>query len=183
MSDKPTVLIHPPLRAFEKRLTDLYEPMHCPTDRRDITAAVAIGSIGIRNAVIEALPSLKTIACFGVGVDGLDLAHCRTHGITVTHGRDINHEDVADLAIGLLISVARRMGEGERVLRANAWKPPLAVPSQRRLKGMKLGIVGLGAIGKAVEERAAPFGIELAWTGPRPKPESALRYEPDLRAH
>jgi hydroxypyruvate reductase len=182
MSEKPAVLVHPPLGMFEMQMTATYEAVHWPTDRTDISAAVTIGSVGLSNDMIAALPSLKTIVCFGVGVDGLDLAFCRARGVAVTNGRDINHEDVADVAIGLLIGAARRMFEGEKVLRAGAWTPPLAVPPQRRLRGMKLGIVGMGAIGQAIAMRAAAFGMEIAWTGPRAKPDIAQRYEPDLLA-
>jgi lactate dehydrogenase-like 2-hydroxyacid dehydrogenase len=182
MTEKPAVLVHPSLGFFEMQLAAAYEVVHWPTERADISAAITIGHVGLTNAIIAALPALKTIICFGVGVDGLDLDFCRARGVAVTNGRDINHEDVADIAIGLIISVARRMSEGERVLRAGTWALPLAVPPQRRLRGMKAGIVGMGAIGQAVAARAAAFGLDIAWTGPRAKPAVAQRYEPDLAA-
>ncbi len=182
MSQKPAVLVHPPLALFELRLAADFDILHWPTDRTDITAAVTIGQVGIPGEAIAALPGLRLIACFGVGVDGLDLGLCRARGVAVTHGRAINHEDVADVAMGLVIACARRMSEGAAVLRAGAWAAPLAVPPQRRLRGMKLGVVGMGAIGEAVAARAAPFGLAIAWTGPRAKPHVALRYEPDLLA-
>ena len=178
---KPVVLIHPPIAAFERRLTQ-YEVVHWPTERRDVVAAATLGSIGLSNAMIDALPALKAIVCFGVGVDGLDLEHCRRRGVAVANGRGINHEDVADVAIGLLIDRFRLLSEGERVLREGRWAPPLAVPPQRRLRGAKLGIVGMGAIGRAVAVRAAAFGLEIKWFGPHAKPDVALPYEPDLKA-
>jgi lactate dehydrogenase-like 2-hydroxyacid dehydrogenase len=179
-SHKPPVLIHPALGLFEMQLASTYEPVHWPTERRDITAAITIGSHGLSTAMIDALPALKAIVCFGVGVDGLDLAYCRTRGIAISHGRDINHEDVADVAMGLIIAVARAFSQGERVLREGKWTPPLAVPPQRRLRGRKLGIVGMGAIGQAIAARAAPFGLEIKWTGPRAKPDLAHAFEPEL---
>lgn len=157
-----------------------FDVVHWPTDRTDIRAAVTIGHVGLSNAMIDALPNLGAIICFGVGVDGLDLAHCKARGIAVTHGREINHEDVADVALGLIIARLRLFTEGERVLREGAWSPPLAVPPQRRLRGRKLGIVGMGAIGQAIAVRAAAFGMELCWHGPRRKPEISYRYEGDL---
>jgi len=178
---KPALLVHPPLGLFELRLTD-YEVVHWPTERKDIRAAVTIGSVGLSDAMIDALPELGCIVCFGVGVDGIDLDLCRERGIAVTHGRDINHEDVADTAIGLIIARLRLFTEAERVLRAGAWTPPLAVPPQRRLRGRKLGIVGLGAIGRAIAQRAQAFGMEIKWTGPRPKPDALYAYEPELNA-
>jgi hydroxypyruvate reductase len=176
---KPALLVHPPLGLFEARLAD-YEVVHWPTDRSDIRAAVTIGSVGLSNAMIDALPGLGCIVCFGVGVDGLDLDHCKRRDIEITHGRDINHEDVADVAMGLIIAVARSFSEGERVLREGRWAPPLAVPPQRRLRGRKLGIVGMGAIGQAIAHRAEAFGLEINWHGPRAKPEVRHAYEPDL---
>lgn len=180
MSALPAILVHPPLGMFEMQLAGKYEVVHWPTDRRDISAAITIGSHGLANAIIDALPALKTIVCFGVGVDGLDLDHCRARGIAVSHGRDINHDDVAELAMGLIIAVARGFTQGERVLREGTWTPPLAVPPQRRLRGRKLGIVGMGAIGQAIAARAQGFGLEIRWFGPRPKPAIAFAYEPDL---
>lgn len=176
---KPALLIHPPLGLFEMRLVD-YDVVHWPTDRKDIRAAVTIGSVGIKNDMIDALPELQCIACFGVGVDGIDLDYAAKRGIAITHGRDINHEDVADVAMGLMIAVCRGFTEGERVLRENRWAPPLAIPPQRRLRGRKLGIVGMGAIGQAIAHRAAAFGLEIKWFGPRAKSEIAHAYEPDL---
>lgn len=177
---KPALLVHPPLGLFEARLAPDYEVVHWPTDRKDVRAAVTIGSVGIANAMIDALPELGAIVCFGVGVDGIDLDYAKRRGIAITHGRQINHEDVADVAIGLIIARLRLFTEGERVLREGTWTPPLAVPPQKRLRGRKLGIVGLGAIGSAIAHRAEAFGMEIKWTGPRAKPDVRHVYEPDL---
>ena len=179
---KPAILVHPPLGLFEMQLANIYDVAHWPTDRRDIQAAVTIGSVGLTRAMIDALPALKAIVCFGVGVDGVDLAYCRQRGIAVSNGPNINNEDVADVAMGLIISVARAFTQGGRVLREGQWRPPLAVPPQRRLSGRKLGIVGMGAIGQAVAKRASGFGLEIKWFGPRPKAGIAYPYEPDLIA-
>ncbi len=176
---KLPLLVHPPLGLFEMRLAE-YDIVRWPTDRTDIRAAVVIGHLGLTNAMIDALPELKCIVCFGVGVDGLDLDYCRARGIAVTHGRHINHEDVADVAIGLMIARLRFFTEGERVLREGKWTPPLAVPPQKRLRGRKLGIVGMGAIGEAIAVRAEAFGLDIKWYGPRAKPAIKHTYEPDL---
>ncbi|MEZ5960005.1 MAG: 2-hydroxyacid dehydrogenase [Hyphomonadaceae bacterium] len=176
---KPALLVHPPLGLFEMRLAD-YDVVHWPTDRKDIRAAVTIGHVGISNAMIDALPELGCIVCFGVGVDGIDLAYAKQRGVAISHGRDINHEDVADVAIGLMIARLRLFTEGEKVLRDGAWTPPLAVPPQKRLRGRKVGVVGMGAIGAAIAHRAKAFGMEIKWYGPRPKPDVAYAYEADL---
>jgi len=176
---KPALLIHPPLGLFELRLTD-YDIVHWPTDRKDIRAAVTIGHVGVSNEMIDALPDLGCIVCFGVGVDGIDLAYAKQRGVAISHGRDINHEDVADVAIGLIIARLRLFTEGEKVLRSGTWTPPLAVPPQKRLRGRKLGIVGMGAIGGAIAHRAQAFGMEIKWYGPRAKPDVTYAYEPNL---
>ncbi len=177
---KPALLIHPPLGMFEMRLAGDYDVVHWPTERTDVRAAVTIGHVGISNAMIDALPELRCIVCFGVGVDGIDLAYAKQRGVAISHGRDINHEDVADVAIGLIIARLRLFTEGEKVLREGTWTPPLAVPPQKRLRGRKLGVVGMGAIGAAIAHRAQAFGMEIRWYGPRAKPNVAHAYEPDL---
>lgn len=176
---KPKILVHPPLPAFEGRL-QAYDIVHWPDRDADVQAAATIGSVGLTREMMEAYPRLGLVACFGVGVDGIDLDYCRGRGVAVTHARDINHGDVADVAMGLIISVSRRFSEAERILREGRWRPPLPVPPQPRLRGRRLGIVGMGAIGQAIAARAVPFGFEIRWTGPRPKAEVAFPYEPDL---
>jgi len=180
---KSVLLVHPPLGMFETQLGD-YDIVHWPIegDVSRVRAAVVIGGVGLSNAMIDALPALKCIVCLGVGVDGLDLAHCRDRKVAVTHGRDINNEDVADVAMGLIIAVARDFTRGEKLLREGKWTPPLAVPPQRRLSGRKLGIVGMGAIGQAIAKRGAAFGLDIRWNGPRAKPDVAYAHEPKLRA-
>ena len=179
---KPVLLVHPPLGLFEMQLANLYEVAHWPTDRIDVAAAVTIGSVGLSQAMIDALPQLKAIVCFGVGVDGVDLDYCAKRGIAVSNGPNINNEDVADVAMGLIICVARAFTQGERILREGVWRPPLAVAPRPRLSGRKLGIVGMGAIGQALAKRASGFALEIKWFGPRAKPEISHAYEPDLVA-
>ena len=178
---KPALLVHPPLGLFEMQL-GMYDVVHWPTDRKDIRAAVTIGSVGLTNAIIDALPNLGAIVCFGVGVDGIDRDYAAKRKVRVTHGREINNEDVADVAIGLMIAACRGFTEGERVLREGVWKPPLAIAPKRRFSNRKLGIVGMGAIGRAIARRAEGFGHEIRWNGPRAKPELSYGYEPNLRA-
>ena len=177
---KPALLVHPSLGFFEARLAGDYDIVHWPTDRKDIRAAVTIGHVGISKEMIDVLPELACIVCFGVGVDGIDLAYAKKRGVAISHGRDINHEDVADVAIGLMIARLRLFTEGEKVLREGTWTPPLAVPPQKRLRGSKIGIVGMGAIGAAIAHRAAAFGMEIRWYGPRAKPDVKYAYEPNL---
>jgi len=189
---KPTILAYPALGGLDAFFADAFDVVRLPTAGPEraaflaetgpkIAAAVAIGSIGIPADVLAALPNLKMISCFGVGYDAIDLETTRARGIAVTNCPNINHEDVADVAFGLIISCVRNIAAGDRLVRAGGWSGPLAFPPPKRLSARKIGIVGLGAIGDAVARRAAVFGMEIAWTGPRPKP-APWRHEPSLHA-
>jgi lactate dehydrogenase-like 2-hydroxyacid dehydrogenase len=112
-------------------------------------------------------PRARILANFGVGVNHIALDAARAAGVVVTNTPDVLTEDTADLAIGLMLALLRRMGEGERELRAgrwSGWRPTHLMG--RRLSGKTLGIVGIGRIGRAVARRAERgFGMKvLAWS-------------------
>jgi lactate dehydrogenase-like 2-hydroxyacid dehydrogenase len=178
---KPRVLCHPGLGAFEGLFSAHYDLCRWPLapEEQDVEVAIGIGSIGLPPEAYD-LPHLKLIACFAVGYDKMDLAKAKARKIAITNCPDVNGEDVADHAMGLIISCTRNIAAGDRTLRAGGWNGPVTFPPPRRIKGQKLGIVGMGAIGKALAHRAASFGMEIAWTGPRAKPDIAWRYVPDL---
>jgi lactate dehydrogenase-like 2-hydroxyacid dehydrogenase len=136
-----------------------------------IEALVVAGEFAVDKALAEALPHLSLIACFTTGYDGVDLAWAQARGLKVTHSPGVNHEDVADHALGLIIGAWRRLAEGDRQVRAGGWgaSAKRLTPS---LGGRRVGIVGLGDIGAAVARRCAPFGLEVAWWGPREKPDA-----------
>jgi lactate dehydrogenase-like 2-hydroxyacid dehydrogenase len=124
---------------------------------------------------MDRLPRLEIVACNGVGVDAIDLAYTRERGIVVTNTPDVLTEDVADLGVALLLAVFRRICEGDRYVRSGAWlKGGMALA--RSVRGKRLGIVGMGRIGQAVARRAQAFGMEIAYFGPRPKPELPYQY-------
>lgn len=189
---KPKIIAYPGLGAFEALFGANYDVLKLPTEAdaraeilraqgADVEAAVVIGSIGLPAPILSALPNLKLIAAFGVGYDGIDLDTAKARGIAVTNCPSINHEDVADVALGLILSCARRIADGDRLVRAGGWTSPVAFPPPQRVSTRKLGIVGLGSIGDAIARRGEAFGMEIAWTGPRPK-DVKWRYEPDLHA-
>jgi hydroxypyruvate reductase len=187
---KLLLLAYPSLGAFAGMFAADFELVHLPEEAsaraaflagpgQTIEAAVGIGSIGVPAEVYD-LPKLKLIACFGVGYDRIDLARAKARGIAITNCPNINHEDVADVAIGLIISCVRNIAAGDRVVRAGTWTGPVSFPPPRRLRGQKLGLVGLGAIGLALAERAHALGMHIAWTGPRPKPQAPYPFVADL---
>ncbi len=178
---KPALLVNPALGGFEARLAQSYDVTHWPQDAAradEITAALVIGGVGLPRAAIEALPNLKLIACMGAGYDGVDVAYATARGIAVTNCPNINHEDVADLALGLMLSVTRHVAQGDRNMRAGTWREDLPTPA--RFSGRKLGIIGFGAIGRAIADRAQGFRLETRWTGPRAKADAPYPFESDL---
>lgn len=189
---KPKIIAYPGLGAFEALFAPNYDLLKLPADAearaavlRDggasVEAAVVIGSIGLPAPIMSALPNLKLIAGFGVGYDGVDLETAKARGIAVTNCPNINHEDVADVAMALILSCARHIAAGDHFVRDGKWTSPVSFPPPKRVSARKLGIVGLGAIGDAIARRAQAFGMEIAWFGPRPK-DAPWRYEPDLHA-
>ena len=138
----------------------------------DITAVVVAGEDALDMAVLEQLPNLRHVACFTSGYDGLDVEWCRAQGLIVTHAPAVNHEDVADHALALMLAARRRVVDGDRIVRSGSWaiEQRLITPSMR---GQRVGIVGLGAIGEAVALRAAVMGCEVRWWGPRDKAQAA----------
>ena len=132
-----------------------------------ISAVTTGGHTGISKAVLEQLPNLKVVAVNGVGTDAVDLAYCRSRGLPVTATLGALTEDVADLAIGLLIAACRNLCAGDRFVRDGQWEKfpqPSAIPLARRFSGMRVGIVGMGRVGRAVAVRAAAFGCPISYT-------------------
>jgi hydroxypyruvate reductase len=186
---KPALLMVAPIHsATQARLESAYrvERWYDAPDRDallaqvapDVRVAVTSGGAGMKAALIEKLPRLELIACFGVGVDAIDLAAARARGIRVTNTPDVLTDDVADLALGLMLATVRRIVAADRYVRERRWlEGPM--PLTGRMKGTRLGIVGMGRIGQAIAQRAAAFGMDIAYFGPRPKPVP-WRYESEL---
>jgi glyoxylate reductase len=124
---------------------------------------------------------LRLIANFGAGTDNIDLAAARAGGIAVTNTPGVLTEDTADLVIALILIGLRRLGEGERNLRAGRWRGWGPTDQLgRSLTGKSLGIIGLGRIGGAVARRAQAFGMSVHYHNRRPVAGTDARYWPDL---
>ncbi len=140
---------------------------------------VTSGGLGIDAQTMAKLLKLKLVACFGVGVDAIDLAYCAEHGVAVTNTPDVLTEEVADLALALLLAAVRRVPGGDRFVREGRWLKA-SMPLTQSLQGRRVGIVGLGRIGHAIARRCAAFNTTIGWYGPRPKPEIEWQYFPDI---
>lgn len=139
------------------------------------------GRLGASVDIIDALPKLEIIAINGVGTDAVDLERARARGIRVTTTPDVLTEDVADLALGLMIAVSRRICAGDRFVRAGRW-PTDHMGLSASVHGKRLGIFGLGQIGHAVARRAEAFGMPIAYTERHQAADCAYRFVPDLLA-
>ncbi|QCY11770.1 2-hydroxyacid dehydrogenase [Pseudomonas sp. MPC6] len=134
---------------------------------RGIRALVANGESRVRAGLIDRLPDLQVIIVFGVGYDGIDVEAARARGIAVTHTPDVLTEDVADFAITLMLGTARRLAQADRFVREGRWQQG-PFPFTRKVSGKRLGIVGLGRIGKAIAQRAAAFDMHISYHGRQP---------------
>jgi len=147
--------------------------------RDRVRAIVTSGGAGADAALIAALPRAEIIASFGVGYDAIDLPAAKARNIAVTNTPDVLTDDVADLAIGLIIDSARRVSRGDRFVRAGAWAKG-ALELGMALRGRRLGIVGLGRIGRATARRAEACGMQIAYYGPRRKADVSYPYFADV---
>jgi lactate dehydrogenase-like 2-hydroxyacid dehydrogenase len=134
---------------------------------------------GASRALIALLPSLEIISVFGVGTDLVDLATARERNIPVTNTPGVLGDEVADLAIGLMLASARQILFADRFVRDGKWAHgPL--PLGRSVGGKTMGVVGLGGIGRAIADRAAAFRMQVIYTGPRRKTDAPFEFVPDL---
>lgn len=141
---------------------------------------VATGESVVARELIARLPALEVISVLGVGYDGIDMAAARERNVCVTHTPGLSTEDIADFAMALLLAAARQVTSADRFVRRGEWATG-RFPMTRRVSGARLGIVGLGRIGRAVATRAQAFGMDIAYTGRTPKADVAYRWCIDAR--
>lgn len=135
----------------------------------------------VDGAFMARFPKLKIVANFGVGYDTVDAAWAGRNGILVTNTPDVLTEEVADTTLGLLLMTVRRLSESERYLRAGRWEKEGAFPLTRAtLRDRRVGILGLGRIGKAIATRLEAFGVPVAYHGRRRQEEVSYPYYDDL---
>jgi hydroxypyruvate reductase len=187
---KPVVLqTSPMLPMVENALLERYEVLRLDRapDRAGFLAASgprvdAVASsarVTVDAALLDALPRARIVAHFGVGYDNVDAAHARARGMVVTNTPDVLTDCVADLAIALMVDVARGITAGDRYVRAGRWLKG-AMPLAAKVSGKRLGIVGLGRIGRAVARRADAFDMEIRYHNRRQVPDSPYAWEKSL---
>jgi lactate dehydrogenase-like 2-hydroxyacid dehydrogenase len=162
------------------RLYEAADPAAMLADLADRVECVATtGGKGITAQIVAALPKLKIVSSFGVGYDMLDIEACRARGVAVTNTPDVLTDDVADMAVLLLLAARRRLRQSDAWVRSGSWGRAGEMPLTQGLSGKRVGIVGLGRIGKAIAARLVPFGVHLAYSGRQRQHEIGYEYYPD----
>lgn len=145
-----------------------------------LSGMVATGESVVARELIDRLPALEVISVLGVGYDGIDMAAARERKVVVAHTPGLSTDDIADFAMALLLAAARQVVGADRFVRSGGWTTG-RFPMTRRVSGARLGIVGLGRIGRAVATRAQAFGMDIAYTGRSPKADVPYLWCADAR--
>ena len=181
---KPEILavarFWPPYRASLEAVYTVHDTLTDEIAPR-IRAIAASGESKVPRELIARLPALEAIVVFGVGYDGIDVAAAKERGIAVTNTPDVLNDEVADLAMALVLAVARRIPEADRYVRDGKW-PGGPLPLARKVSGSRLGIVGLGRIGRAIAARALAFGMTVAYTARNRRDDVEFAYHPSAAA-
>jgi lactate dehydrogenase-like 2-hydroxyacid dehydrogenase len=148
----------------------------------DKVQAVAVSYMANRidAGFMQALPKLEIVSSFGVGYDHIDAKWAGEHGVVVTNTPEVLNEEVADTAVGLLISTIREFPQAERYLRAGEWPEKAYRLSKATLRDRTIGMVGMGRIGRAIAHRLEAFGVPVVYHSRRPADGVSYRYYPDL---
>jgi hydroxypyruvate reductase len=174
--------------ALLTRLAEFYELTELPatdaasflaTRGAEFTAVLTGAAIGITPAQMAALPNLKVISSFGVGLDKIDVEAAKARGIAVGYTPDVLNDCVADLAFALLLDVARQTSNADRFVRRGDWLKG-AFPLARKVSGAKLGLVGLGRIGRTIAQRSIGFDMAVRYHSRNAVADVAWAHEPSL---
>lgn len=146
-----------------------------------VRAVATDGHAGVAPAIFAALPGLEVIASYGVGYDAIDVEACRARGVRVANTPDVLNDAVAELAIGLMIGLCRRIPQADAFVRAGAW-PSAQFGLTTELTGAHAGILGLGRIGKEIAVRLQACRMRVSYHGRSEQPYLPYQYYPDLVA-
>jgi lactate dehydrogenase-like 2-hydroxyacid dehydrogenase len=143
-------------------------------------AAVTYSTVRADSATLSLFPKLEIVASFGVGYDHVDAAYARDHNIVVTNTPDVLTEEVADIAMGLLISTLREFIKADRYLRSGLWKTQQYPLSTGSLRDRTVGIVGMGRIGQAIGRRLEASRVPVVYHSRNPAAGVSYKHYPDL---
>ncbi|WP_341249640.1 2-hydroxyacid dehydrogenase [Cupriavidus pauculus] len=189
---KPRLLQHGRLpEQTEARLAEHFDvhPLWAESDPAaylaqhggEFVAMTTRAATGVDAAMLAALPNLRVISSFGVGLDKLDLDTARARGIAVGYTPDVLNDCVADTAFALLMDTARQVSAADRYVRRGEWtKGPY--PLTTRVSGKRLGIVGMGRIGRVIAKRSSGFDMDVRYFGRKAQADLPYGFEPSLEA-
>lgn len=141
---------------------------------------LAVGAMApVDRALMERLPALEIVSSFGVGYDTIDALEAARRSVVVTNTPDVLSDEVADLALGLLLAAIRRIPQSDRYLREGRW-PDRPFPLTATLRERTVGILGLGRIGQAIARRLEGFGVAIAYHGRTRRPDVPYAYHATL---
>jgi hydroxypyruvate reductase len=147
----------------------------------NVRGMASTGVHGCTSELMDALPKLEIIAVNGIGVDAVDLQKAKARGIPVTVTPDVLTEDVADLAVALMINVSRRIVLADQYVRSGAWASTRReMPIARKVSGKRVGILGLGRVGKAVAKRLEAMNMHISYVDVVSNPALAYRQCADI---
>ncbi len=163
---------------------DLYDMAHLSDAElsaiaREITVIITNGEAVVTREFISAFPELKLIAVFGVGYDGVDVAAARDAGATVTHTPGVLTDDVADLAMGLMLATSRKIVAAQKFIEQSGWHKS-GFQWTRKVSGKRLGILGMGRIGQAIARRAAAFDMDIFYSDRQENHGLTWEFVPDI---
>ena len=128
-----------------------------------ITAIATNGVLGASGEFMARFPNLKAVICFGAGIDNVDLAYAKQQGIQVSNTRGVLNDDVANLAMTLLLGISREIVEADKYVRRGDWIRKGKMGLQKSIRGRQVGILGLGGIGRDFAKKLEVFGCQLAY--------------------
>lgn len=146
-----------------------------------VRLVVTSGRFGVDRALMERLPGLQAIVNFGVGYDTTDVTAARERRVAVSHTPDVLTDCVADTAVGLAIDVMRQFSAADRFVRSGSWPHERNYPLTRRVSGARVGILGLGRIGRAIAHRLEAFGCTISYHSRREVGDAPYRYVASAR--
>lgn len=172
------VLLNPQVETFVSEYYDIISVEELNEENAaQIEVLLTNGTGKAPKSLLDRLPQLKLIDDFGVGYDGIDIAECRRRNITVCNTPGVLTEDVADLALSLIMALSRQICKAHQLVVSGDWAKGKDLGLGHKVSGKKVGIVGLGRIGKAVARRCQGFDMEIGYYSLHASDESFKRFE------
>jgi lactate dehydrogenase-like 2-hydroxyacid dehydrogenase len=191
MPDKREVILVGPLKPVVVKGLDAICTVHRAAETKDRDAffkahadvrAIACSdtAYGIPGTLMAHFPKLEIVSSFGVGYDHMDVKYASTHNVVLTNTPNVLTEEVADTALGLLLSTVRELPQAERFVRVGEWLERGYPLTKATLRNRTVGIVGMGAIGQAIARRLDAFGVPVVYHTRKPRRDVNYLHCPNL---